>query len=147
MKNLLLGFLFLTACARPDYIDPAAINKVQSPASDKCALRMTQSQLCSSIQWTVGPQSPAESEFILKFWNESTANENGPYIDPAGTLSVILWMPSMGHGSSPVKIDKIEPGVYRVRRVFFIMPGDWEIRIFLKDGATTVDQTTESLVL
>ncbi|QDK45858.1 serine protease spb1 [Bdellovibrio sp. ZAP7] len=147
MKKLLLGLLFLTACARPDYINPAAKNNAQSPPAAECTLKLAQSQLCASIQWVSGPQSPDESEFILKFWNESTATINGPYTDPTTALSVILWMPSMGHGSSPVKIDKIETGVYRVHRVFFIMPGDWEVRIFLKDGATTVDHVIESLQL
>ncbi len=146
MKKLLLGFLFLTACARPDYINPVSKKSAQGQ-TDKCALKLANSQLCSSIQWTSGPQTPAESEFILKFWNETSASENGPYVDPSSTLSVILWMPSMGHGSSPVKIDKIETGVYRVHRVFFIMPGDWEVRVFLKNGPTIVDQATESLQL
>jgi hypothetical protein len=146
MKKLLLGLLFLTACARPDYINPVS-KKSSQGQTDHCSLKFINSQLCSSIQWTMGPQSPDESELILKFWDEKTASENGPYVDPANTLSVILWMPSMGHGSSPVKIDKIETGVYRVHRVYFIMPGDWEVRIFLKNGTTTVDQATESLVL
>jgi hypothetical protein len=145
MKYLFL-VLFLSACARPDYIDPKAQQKSQGN-TNACALELANSHLCASAQWTVGPQSPAESEFILKFWDKASASESGPYIDPVNTLSVVLWMPSMGHGSSPVTIEKIETGVYRVRRVFFIMPGDWEIRVFLKNGTTTVDQATVSLIL
>ncbi|WP_413574795.1 FixH family protein [Bdellovibrio sp. HCB290] len=147
MKYVACLFLLLTACAQPDYIDPKAINSVQTdPSQDQCPLALPQSGLCAEVQWNIGPQSPAESEFTLKFW-KNTDSKNGPYVDPLSSLNVILWMPSMGHGSSPVTIEKIEPGVYRVRRVFFIMPGDWEIRISLKDGATSVDQATVSLLL
>lgn len=145
MKYLVLIFLFLNACARPDYIDPKIASQSQQPPHG-CALELKNSALCASVEWTSGPQSPQESEFILKFWNNTGAVQ-GPYADPANTLSVILWMPSMGHGSSPVTIEKIQEGVYRVRRVFFIMPGDWEVRVFLKNGTTTVDQAVVSLVL
>ncbi|UYL07776.1 FixH family protein [Bdellovibrio sp. SKB1291214] len=146
MKYFFLAFLFLSACARPDYIDPKTVQKNQG-ADSACSIELVNSNLCASIAWTMGPQTPAESEFILKVWDKTSGSENGPFVDPANTLSVVLWMPSMGHGSSPVTIEKIETGTYRVRRVYFIMPGDWEVRFFLKNGATTLDQATVSLVL
>lgn len=144
---LLVSFLILSACARPDYIDPSALNDAQNHVSGRCDLQFAQSHLCASLTWTQGPVSPNESEFILKFWNEQNSSENGPYIDPVETLSVILWMPSMGHGSSPVTIEKIEMGVYRVRRVYFIMPGEWEVRAFLKTNNSLVDQAHVTLTL
>lgn len=104
-------------------------------------MKFTAANICAEINWTQGPQTPAESEFILKFWNAQTAKSTGPYMDPVQNLSVVLWMPSMGHGSSPVKIEKIENGIYRVRRVYFIMPGDWEVRMFLKDSVSNEQQT------
>ncbi|MFM6929244.1 MAG: FixH family protein [Bdellovibrio sp.] len=143
----LTSLLLLSACARPDYINPSEINGAQNSTHQRCPLNFTQSGLCASVTWTQGPVSPAESEFILKFWDADKGADNGPYVDPIKTLSVILWMPSMGHGSSPVTIEKIETGVFRVRRVYFIMPGEWEIRTFLKNGATVVDQATVNLTL
>ena len=148
MKNLFLtSLLLLSACARPDYINPSVINGAQNSAHQSCTLNLAQIGLRASLTWTQGPVSPTESEFILKFWNAETSTENGPYEDPTSVLSVVLWMPSMGHGSSPVTIEKLEPGVYRIRRVYFIMPGEWEIRTFLKNGATVIDQATVSLTL
>jgi hypothetical protein len=143
---ILLLSVLSAACARPDYIDKIGLNGSQSQATE-CPLQFTQSSLCASLDWVQGPQSPNESEFTLKFWNKDSGTKSGPFVDPTQTLSVVLWMPSMGHGSSPVTIEKIEDGVYRVRRVYFIMPGDWEIRTFLKDGATVIDQNTVSLIL
>lgn len=144
---ILLSFLILGACARPDYINPSELNGVQNNAQTHCALQFSQSHLCASLSWTQGPVSPNESEFILKFWDEQSSSESGPYIDPLNTLSVVLWMPSMGHGSSPVTIEKLDTGVYRVRRVYFIMPGEWEVRAFLKNNTTLVDQAHVTLTL
>ncbi|MEK2688405.1 FixH family protein [Bdellovibrio sp. GT3] len=147
MKFLILLFLAFSACARPDYIDPKLNESTQTNSGDECLLQLAHANLCAKLEWTLGPQSPAESEFILKFWSKTDSVSAGTLVDPENTLSAILWMPSMGHGSSPVTIEKIETGVYRIRRVYFIMPGDWEVRIYLKNGTTVIDQATVSLLL
>lgn len=148
-RLFLLTGLILCGCANPDYIDPAQTVKKNdnSPAALSCPLNFSAAQLCASLHWSQGPQSPAESEFILKFWDSKTSSENGPYKDPSQNITAVLWMPSMGHGSSPVKIEKIEPGVYRVRKVYFIMPGDWEVRLSLKNADGTSELQTLKLVL
>lgn len=148
--RLLCGLLVLNliACARPDYLDPQQnVKQDNSQQNNACTLLFSKSQLCASLEWTQGPQSSSESEFIVKFWDHKTSSATGPFQDPPQTLSVILWMPSMGHGSSPVKIEKLQDGVFRVRRAFFIMPGDWEIRFFLKNQNTILDQTEFKLVI
>ncbi|MDG0816308.1 FixH family protein [Bdellovibrio svalbardensis] len=132
--------LLLVACARPDYLDPQQNTKQDSPEqSSNCDFIFANSQNCAQLEWTKGPQSPAESEFIVKL--------SLPLKNPSQTLSAVLWMPSMGHGSSPVKIEKIEEGVFRINKVFFIMPGDWEIRFYIKDTTTIFDQATVKLTL
>lgn len=142
-----LLFILLSACANHDYVDPKELAQNNQQSASACALSFEKVGLCASISWTQGPQTPQASEFILHFWNKKTANINGPYITPPQNLSVVLWMPSMGHGSAPVKIEKLEDGVFRVSNVYFIMLGDWEIRVFLKDTTSTVDQATDKLVL
>lgn len=53
-------------------------------------------------------------------------------------IDVVLWMPSMGHGSAPTQVERmldsegnLAAGRYRVRNVHFIMGGEWEVRIEL----------------
>ena len=47
----------------------------------------------------------------------------------------------MGHGSSPVKIAPGSvAGVFSATEVFFVMPGEWEIWIQLKEGTKVFDQ-------
>lgn len=62
-------------------------------------------------------------------------------IDIDDNVEVVLWMPSMNHGSAPTQVERavdaqgdILPGVYLVRNLYFIMGGDWEVRIILTDS-------------
>ncbi len=56
-------------------------------------------------------------------------------------IEVSLWMPSMGHGSAPTQIERVQDdqgnvitGLYVVRNVYFTMGGDWEVRVTLTDA-------------
>jgi hypothetical protein len=56
-------------------------------------------------------------------------------------VSVVLWMPSMGHGSAPTQIQAtLDPngnvilGSYTVRNIYFIMGGQWDVRVTLTDA-------------
>ena len=71
---------------------------------------------------------------------------------PKIMVAVKLWMPSMGHGSSPVKLDHAKdaghadvPGVFEVTHVYFVMPGDWEIHVQLKNGPKVIEDAIEAL--
>lgn len=57
-------------------------------------------------------------------------------------VKVALWMPSMGHGSSPTRVERavdadgnVVPGTFTVRNVFFIMAGEWEVRVTLTNAS------------
>jgi hypothetical protein len=75
------------------------------------------------LLWTRGPfvydgQDSTRSEFELNFREKPDFN-----------WSVDLTMPSMGHGSSPVQIVPVSETHYIVKKVYFIMHGQWEVRI------------------
>ncbi len=71
----------------------------------------------------MAPSSTKAAAFDMEFSGDLSIYDD---------VSVLLWMPSMGHGSAPVKLDKLGPAQFRVTNVYFIMPGDWEIRLSLK---------------
>lgn len=72
------------------------------------------------FQWVRGPFNGPESVFQINFLEK-----------PSADINVELWMPSMGHGSAPTKVfvDPDIPTLLHVTNVYFIMGGDWEIRI------------------
>jgi hypothetical protein len=123
MKKTHFSFLILTllslSCARPNYVtsdDPNVFTQADSSSNEIQAL----------IKWEKLQTSNDMGVFNISFFYK---DDPTTLIDPQGQVEVKLWMPSMGHGSSPVKIEKVGLGLYKVTRVYFIMPGEWEIRI------------------
>ena len=47
------------------------------------------------------------------------------------TVKVSPWMPAHGHGSADVMLEERDPGRYVGERVYFNMPGIWELRIHI----------------
>lgn len=105
--------------------------------SDELGFKKTNFSI--SIDWQEGPEQ-GESHFILRSWDRNLGTLSGPYQDLPGNLSIRLWMPSMGHGSSPVEIKKLDSGEYDVSKVYFIMKGAWELRLELKKDGQVVDE-------
>ena len=124
--RLLIISLFLSGCIQPKY----APNEKPNPQDLKsCPYKLINSGNCLSLDWEVPPTAEDFGQFLVNAKDE---------ID--GDVSVFLWMPSMGHGSSPVTVNRIDMETYRVFDVFFSMPGDWEIYIQVKKNNEVKDQ-------
>lgn len=149
---LLLSFGLLISCAKPNYQNPeSSVQPQETPGltkpgtPEKCELFLKTERLCTKISWTVKPKNSTETgSFNFKFYVQENPEK---LIEPRGNAFVELWMPSMGHGSSPVTVEKISEGLYRAKNVFFIMPGEWEIRIQVRDGKNVTDQISQKFTL
>lgn len=120
----ILALFSFNACANPKRA-PATQPPAQSQGG-ACANTLNVAQLCATLAWENAPSTKASSSLFLFFQKLET--DYAPLADPTGNLKVYLWMPSMGHGSSPTTIEKVAPGVYRISRLEFIMAGSWELR-------------------
>lgn len=96
--------------------------------------------LVAEAQWVKGPGVSSESQMRL-VWREVNT---GKVVDPHLQFAVVLWMPSMDHGSAPTQIrravnaaNEVIVGTYLVTKMFFIMPRDWEVVVKLRhlDGS------------
>ena len=92
------------------------------------------SGFCVAVEWEKLPTEEDFGSFRFHVFRGGAAPQ-----DP-GAISVILWMPGMGHGSSPVSVEQLGPGEYRARDVFFTMRGEWEIRFQRREGQDERDQ-------
>ena len=122
------------------------------PRSDEeratCPLLFPKAALCASISWDKQPGSEDAASFTLRYWNRESGSANGPYVDPASTVGVKLWMTAMGHGSSPVNVaHDVDPGVFKATNVYFVMPGEWDIHVQLKNGAKVVEEAVEKVTI
>ncbi len=129
--------------------DRARTSSVEGDAPESCTLRFERLGMCAGLEWVRIPSEEETGVFLLRF----RRFENGvtvPADAPSGLkVTVKLWMPDMGHGSSPVKVVRPEgasgtpeAGLYRAEDVHFVMPGAWEIRVILKnETGAPVDQS------
>lgn len=92
--------------------------------------------LHAHLSWDSGPdRNGGESKMRLE-WHDGATHA---LIEPGRPFEVSLWMPGMGHGSAPTQIQRvlddqgqIVVGTYQVSNMYFIMPGDWDVRVTLK---------------
>lgn len=112
-----------------------------------CPFVFADQGLCASLEWKTLPTDEQKGAFVLRFWDSRSGTEHGPYVNPPYSVGVKLWMPDMGHGSSPVKIAQAAdasgaalPGVFNVTDVYFVMGGHWEIWVQLKQDKQVVSQ-------
>jgi YtkA-like len=99
-----------------------------------------------NLTWITGPVK-GQNKFILKSWHKDLGTLNGPYQDLPNDLYIYLWMPAMGHGSSPVKMKKLNVGEYEVSDAYFIMGGKWEIHFQLLQKETILDEVILPITL
>lgn len=125
---------------------PAAL-KQPLTEDQSCPLKFEKEGLCASMAWTKLPSDEEKGEFTLRFWQSASGTESGPYVTPSGSVFVKLWMPGMGHGSSPVTVKSAVdagglsvPGVFFASDVYFVMPGEWEIWVQLRQDRVVTDQ-------
>lgn len=103
------------------------------------------SGLCLDWEWE---KLPNDSDFgALVFKTYRWVNDQRVPEDLSGTAALVLWMPSMGHGSSPTTVTRAEQGVYRATRVFFVMPGAWDLHFQNKSADKVIDETVDSIIL
>lgn len=80
------------------------------------------------ISW-LSPLSSSEEAHALII-----LKKNNIVSDLPNNTKIFLWMPEMGHGSSPIQVSRLGSGLYDLSQIYFIMPGLWQLKIQLFDG-------------
>ena len=100
-------------------------------------LSFKENSLHLHAEFPVAPQVGEESLMVLQAMDPKTHQKT----ELKDSVEVVLWMPSMGHGSAPTQVERAfdqsgHPmlGTFLVRNVNFIMGGDWEVRVTLTDA-------------
>lgn len=138
-----LSFLFLIlllsfGCAEKKYAKDSGFDGGQEKAG-ACPAKFS-SGLCVSMKWEKNPTESEFGSFVFQTYQVNSADNSVILSDPEYAAAIVLWMPDMGHGSSPVTVERVSLGTYRASQVFFTMRGDWEIRFQLKDRNGVRDQ-------
>lgn len=137
---------FNYGCAKSKYVDEIALTRQNNELTSGNCNRFFQGQgLCVDYRWDYFPPIEEFGSMILTFY---LATDSSVLQSPQTEVKVKLYMPSMGHGSSPVTVTEISPGVFRADDICFTMGGDWEIYIQLQNAqGQIIEQQTISLLI
>lgn len=124
--------LLLLGCGKPPFM-----NKLDDVANEISSI-FPYEDIEFTLKWNVPPSLSELSSLDL--------NLNKP-LDEEITIHAYLWMPDMGHGSSPIEIQKLNSTTYSLTELAFIMPGFWVLHIELKENNRTIHQWQKSITL
>lgn len=144
-KRFPLIFLLIsfTGCAEPKYPkaqQPSPGNTSQNQKVTDCRVRFQNSGYCLLWQWEKLPTATQAGSVVFKVVRANALDDSPVPVDLHLTPHLVLWMPAMGHGSSPTTIEQVDTGSYRANDVFFIMPGEWELKFQFKDESSVQDE-------
>lgn len=124
-RPLLFSFCLLafSSCADPELnsLASGSARGQQETPSEK-----SRDQIEVRLQFEKLPSVNVDSPFFIIFSHSSGQTLSSPRVN---IQSLRLWMPSMGHGSAPVRVEALGGGVFRMTNVYFLMPGDWQIQL------------------
>ncbi len=134
-RYLVLLSLCFFSCAKPNYQNISSGLTNPNKDLEDCNLVLAKLGHCVSLTWVQNSTDSQMGIFNLDF-SESISAE----------VKAVLWMPSMGHGSRPTTVVQLSSTRYQVSNVAFIMPGDWEIRIQLKENNQVIDEVAYKII-
>lgn len=148
LKNLpFLIFIFCLACAEPKYLK-ASEDETDSPVQESkisCQIQFSTSGHCLSWYWEKAPIAKNPGILIFKVFRPNHFDQTPVEMDLPSLPLVVLWMPSMGHGSLPTQTEKLDVGTYRTSNVVFIMKGEWQMKFQIKDGNSVQDEAIANI--
>ena len=166
----LCGFLFFSAlcsgfgCTHPNYANPVSTSTPQTapapttqenpvpaaePPAKTCPQEWSQLQLCMQQAWQ---ENPVANSYVALQLNFGKLNSESQALQPVALgpqlqLQAQLWMPAMGHGGPPVQVDSCGIGCFNLTKIYFIMPGTWEIRLKVIDPTRNPSPVIDQYVL
>ncbi|MBC85625.1 MAG: hypothetical protein CL677_00480 [Bdellovibrionaceae bacterium] len=140
------GFLFflllsVMGCAQPKYIkgnQGVGLGGAEKPSGTTCDLVFESEGLCMSWYWVQEPTTQDSGKILLKTFRLNHFDKTPVPASLSIAPVLTLWMPSMGHGSTPSVVSIVDIGTYLVEDVFFVMLGEWDLHFQIKvDGEVT----------
>ena len=139
LKIILLScFLALMSCGKSPLLNKVknGVNDVAGNAS--LSENFPKEKVSFSYKWTTPPSLEVLSAFEINLSSPLKSNQS---------LNAYIWMPDMGHGSSPITINQLNSTDYSFTDVAFIMPGLWVLHIEILENNVVIDQWQKSITL
>lgn len=135
---LLLFALTVLSCGKSPLLNKVSKNLNEISGGILLNEQFPNEKISFSINWITEPGLENLSSFELKLARPLSQTQ---------TFNIYIWMPEMGHGSSPVEISQLNATDYSVREIAFIMPGLWILHIEILENNQVIDQWQKSIML
>ncbi len=136
MNKFIFIFIVLSifGCGKSPFLKQPLASGVTKVESIEANIRSIDSEKKIEVKWLTKKNSFEEAQALGFFYL------NDKLFDPVDSedISFYLWMESMGHGSSPIVIKRIDKGIYSLSEIYFSMPGDWQLKIDFKKSNKTI---------
>lgn len=138
-KIVFFLFVFtLASCGKSPFLNKVAKNFSEIKGGDSLSEQFRQEKLGFSMNWITAPGLDDLSSFEFKLARPLKDNQ---------MLNVYIWMPEMGHGSSPVEMKQLNSTDFIFSELAFIMPGLWVLHVEILENNQVVDQWQKSITL
>ena len=126
----------LTGCAAGD---PAGDGPVVFEGPPQEVLASASGQLRVDVRWWPRPTHVGDGAVELAIADAAGAPATGV------ALSVLLWMPAHGHGTSvQPKVTETAPGIFVAAPLYLYMSGEWELLMSMAMSPSTTGTTDDS---
>lgn len=109
-------------------------HKPPTTPNPTCAIEFKSIMTCAQIEFAKTPTSVEDASFTLTL--------NSHHALDIKKLSVDLWMDmghGHGHGSAPVSIEQTGANTYKVSNVWFVMMGEWQVKVAMETSEGLVE--------
>jgi hypothetical protein len=142
IRSLICGAALIAGCAAGD---PRGDGPVVFSGPPQQTLASASGQLHVDVRWWPQPVHVGDGAVELAIAGPDGAPAAG------ASLSVLLWMPAHGHGTSvQPEVFETAPGVFVAEPLYLHMPGEWELLMSMSMPASSMmgavdDTATASL--
>jgi hypothetical protein len=138
-KIIFFLFIFtLASCGKSPLLNKAGKNLNEVTGGVLLSEQFKKEQLGFSLNWIIAPTLDELSSFEFKLERPLKNNQS---------INVYIWMPEMGHGSSPIEMKQLNSTDYTFSEIAFIMPGLWVLHVEILENNQVVDQWQKSITL
>ena len=130
--------LFLMSCGKPPLLNKLHTNPEEINGQILLSEQFPIEKLSFSINWIIKPTLENLSSYELKLARPLPQTQ---------TLNSFIWMPDMGHGSSPIQICLLNATDFNLSEIAFIMPGLWVLHIEILENKQVIDQWQKFITL
>ncbi len=114
--------LLVISCGDSPFLEDKENEQIQGQQGLISENFFNDSKVQLDMHWLEEPEVGREAKLMIILTDQDNA-----IIKDDIDIRVMLWMPTMGHGSFPVTVEKVSDGIYKAREVFFTMPGYWDV--------------------